>query len=82
MSYRLPDCPAVQFAEAEGWRPEGVQRATKWRVGPENEPKMPVCPVCGEMCENIYYVDDEIAGCEACIKIKDAREVDECFAWA
>jgi len=68
MSNLLPDCPAVRLAEVDGW--------------PESEPKMPVCPICGEMCEQIYYVDDEIAGCEACIKIKDARGVDECFTRA
>ena len=43
-------------------------------------PKYPVCPICGEECETMYkdrygaYI-----GCDVCVEVKDAWEVDDCF---
>ena len=37
---------------------------------------MPVCPVCGEECNQFYvnYSGDEIVGCEGCIHMVCAYE--------
>lgn len=41
--------------------------------------KDPVCPVCGEVCDTIYYSDfyGGIVGCSECITKKDPEEVSE-----
>ena len=67
MNYDLPDHPVVQNLERTGY-PDG------------KEPHYPRCPICGEESETIYkdrygaYV-----GCDVCVEIKDAWEVDDCF---
>lgn len=47
---------------------------------PHGEPDYPRCPVCNCECEEIY-VDEagDIFGCDCCVKIKNAWEVEECF---
>jgi hypothetical protein len=32
------------------------------------KPKMPICPECGEECDTFYKHDDDIIGCEHCIR--------------
>ena len=35
----------------------------------------PVCPVCGEDCEEIFFdVNNEVCGCDKCIHSRDAYE--------
>jgi len=47
---------------------------------PHGEPTYPQCPVCGAECDEIYFnEDDEIFGCDECVKTKNAWFVDECF---
>lgn len=61
---RLSDHPAIHQAELEGV-PE--------YIGPH-------CPVCGAVCEQVYCNnDDEVFGCDVCVKTMDAWDVDECF---
>lgn len=61
---RLSDHPAIRQAELEG-APE--------YIGPH-------CPVCGEACEQAYCnSDDEVLGCDVCVKTKEAWETEECF---
>ena len=44
------------------WR-EPIQKAT------------PVCPVCGEECEEIFFdKNNEVCGCENCVTSRDAYE--------
>ena len=44
------------------------------------EPTFPICPVCGEECEEIFRDKDlNIVGCDICIKQSDAWEEPECF---
>lgn len=40
----------------------------------------PRCPCCGAECDTIYF-DQEgtIVGCDSCVTIKDAVDVDECY---
>lgn len=43
-------------------------------------PQYPVCPVCGEECNEVYtYTNNEIIGCDCCVNIRDAWECVECF---
>lgn len=47
---------------------------------PHGEPNYPHCPVCGSECDEIYLdVDNEICGCDECIRTRSAWFVDECF---
>jgi hypothetical protein len=39
----------------------------------------PICPVCGQECEDIYFSNREIVGCDECLKKEDAWEVEACF---
>ena len=41
----------------------------------------PICPCCGSECETIYMnvPASIIYGCDVCVKVKEAWEVDECF---
>ena len=64
MNYDLPDHPVIQNMERTGY-PDG------------KEPTFPICPVCGEECEEIFR--DNIVGCDICIKQSDAWEEPECF---
>ena len=42
------------------------------------EQSMPVCPVCGEECEEFYFDNDgDICGCDNCISVKNAYEYEE-----
>ena len=65
MNYDLPDHPVIQNMERTGY-PDG------------KEPTFPICPVCGEECEEIFR-DLNIVGCDICIKQSDAWEEPECF---
>ncbi len=38
------------------------------------EEEEPVCPVCGKKCEDFYKYNNEIVGCDMCIKKVDAYE--------
>ena len=67
MNYDLPDHPVIQNMERTGY-PDG------------KEPTFPICPVCGEECEEIFRDKDlNIVGCDFCIKQSDAWEEPECF---
>ena len=47
---------------------------------PHGEPEYPHCPVCGEEAEEIYFDRyGAICGCDSCIKIRSAWEVEDCF---
>lgn len=44
------------------------------------EPQYPICPICGAECETIYQDRyGAYAGCDVCMKTKDAWEVEDCF---
>lgn len=46
-----------------------------WVGGPEEkEEETYYCPCCGEECEQFYYSDGKIIGCENCVKSIDAWE--------
>lgn len=63
----IPDHPAINNCERTGW-PDG------------HEPDYPICPLCGEECCVIYYdSDDNLVGCNECIRTKEAWEVADCF---
>jgi len=63
----IPDHPVIRNMEATGY-PDG------------KEPKYPHCPICGEECETVYLdADKSVIGCDICLEVKDAWEVDECF---
>ena len=56
MNYDLPDHPVIQNMERTGY-PDG------------KEPTFPICPVCGEECEEIFRDNDlNIVGCDICIE--------------
>jgi hypothetical protein len=46
---------------------------------PLDEPDYPCCPICGQKCETIYKIDNEIVGCDQCMTTRNAWEVTECF---
>lgn len=61
-----PDHPVIRNLELTGY-PDG------------KEPNLPICPICGEECEDVYYnIDNEIVGCDQCLTRKDASECNEC----
>ena len=67
MNYDLPDHPVIQNMERTGY-PDG------------KEPTFPICPVCGEECEEIFRDKDlNIVGCDICFNQSDAWEEPECF---
>ena len=55
--------------------------ANALRTGyPHGEPEYPICPVCGEECEEIYMNQDrEIFGCDGCVKTQNAWITEKCF---
>ena len=63
----IPDHPVISNMERTG-TPDGKKE------------QYPHCPACGEECETVYkdrfgaYI-----GCDVCVEIKDAWEVDVCF---
>lgn len=60
--------PAITSIERTGW-PHGME-----------PPDGPVCPVCGQECEDVYFDRrGEIVGCDSCLRLRDAWCVDECF---
>ena len=64
MNYDLPDHPVIQNMERTGY-PDG------------KEPTFPICPVCGEECEEIFRDKDlNIVGCDICNKMQ-VREFGE-----
>lgn len=66
MSYLIPDDPVIRNMERTGY-PDG------------KEPQQPICPVCGEECDTLYFNDGQIVGCENCIETRNAWDalVDE-----
>lgn len=46
---------------------------------PPDDPDYPCCPICGQECETIYKIDNEIVGCDQCMTTRNAWEVTECF---
>ena len=39
-------------------------------LDPPEEKPMPLCPVCGEECEEVYVdVDSRVAGCDRCMTV-------------
>jgi hypothetical protein len=64
--YNIPDHPVIRNMENTGF-PDGKAAA------------YPVCPVCGQECEDIYFSNREIVGCDECLKKEDAWEVEDCF---
>lgn len=66
----IPDDPLIRCAEETGYAP--------W-IDPAKEPR---CPVCGEVCKNVYKDSyGEIVGCDECLTEHDAWEDDECCPW-
>lgn len=64
--YSFPDHPIIQNLERTGYA-DG------------KEPIYPHCPICGEECETVYSNREGIIGCDVCIDITDAWEVNKCF---
>jgi hypothetical protein len=61
--YNLPDHPCIRNAERTGYEDGRAE-------------KFPRCPICGKEADTIYKAkDDEIFGCDRCIKTVDAWEV-------
>lgn len=57
----IPDHPEIRCAERTGY-PSWLQ-----------EPKTPVCPICGAETDTFYKNKDyDIVGCSECIHISDA----------
>jgi len=54
----IEDAPWIREAETDGM-PE------------EDEP---ICPVCGEECEELYIVDGDVIGCDCCVNRVDASD--------
>lgn len=46
---------------------------------PPEKPDYPCCPICGQECETIYKIDNEVVGCDQCMTTRNAWEVTECF---
>lgn len=46
---------------------------------PPEKPDYPCCPICGQECETIYKIDNEIVGCDQCMTTRNAWEGTECF---
>jgi len=64
---QLRDHPVVENLERTG-QPDG------------KEPRYPICPICGEVCEIIYKDNDgNIVGCDEEFSRCDAWEEPECF---
>ena len=65
--YKVPDHPTIKNMELSGY-PDG------------KAPEVPVCPVCGRECGYVFCNrDDEIVGCDECIKEINAWDTPECF---
>jgi hypothetical protein len=63
MNSAILDHPAIRNAELTGW--------------PHGEPNWPRCPVCGCEAGTFYRnADLEIVGCDECVSMVDAWEVD------
>ena len=61
-------------------RPDLIQNMERTGYPDGKEPTFPICPVCGEECEEIFRDKDlNIVGCDICIKQSDAWEEPECF---
>ena len=61
MNYDLPDHPVIQNMERTGY-PDG------------KEPTFPICPVCGEECEEIFRDKDlNIVGCDISVSYTHLR---------
>ena len=43
--------------------------------------EIPRCPVCGAECDKVYKLDDDIVGCDVCIKESWAEDEAACFPW-
>lgn len=62
---QIPDHPVIRNMELTGY-PDG------------KEPSYPTCPICHEEADTFYVDQDEqIIGCDNCIKIRDAWEMIE-----
>ncbi len=42
---------------------------------PPVEKEIPLCPVCGEACQTLYFCGDMLVGCDDCVETRDAWEV-------
>ena len=63
----IPDHPAIRNAELSGY-PDG------------KVPAVPICPVCGAECEEVYESNTGgIVGCDHCLTLHDAYDREECF---
>ena len=41
---------------------------------------VPICPICEQECSTIYTdINGDIVGCDECIGVADAEDVEECF---
>lgn len=62
----MPDNPIIRNCERTGW-PDG------------KEPQSFYCPHCGAENPDSYFLDKfgYLCGCERCIRIVDAYEVDD-----
>lgn len=40
----------------------------------------PRCPVCGEVCDEVYFTcSNEIVGCDVCLRKRAAWDFPECY---
>jgi hypothetical protein len=57
---QIPDHPVIRNLELTGY-PDG------------QEPSYPICPICHEEADTFYVdPDEQIIGCDNCIKTRDA----------
>lgn len=62
--FNIPDHPIIRKMETVGYDD-----------GPE-----PICPICGEECETMYKDKfGAYVGCDVCITMVDACDVEDCF---
>ena len=53
-----------------------VESLDRTGLPPWDSGKEPVCPVCGEPCDSIYFDrNNDVVGCENCLTVRDAWEL-------
>lgn len=53
-----------------------VESLDKTGLPPWNDGKVPVCPVCGNECDTLYYNNNgDVVGCDECVTAYDAWDL-------
>lgn len=53
-----------------------VQSLERTGLPPWQDDKEPVCPICGEPCDTIYFNNcGEAVGCDVCVEARDAWDL-------